>query len=293
MHLTMPACAILLTTSLSAIAGDAVNETLEAGGAVNVTVRRGEVTLVGWDQPRVAVTGTRDDRSKEFIFRREGDSIQVEDRLPGNVHGGDGTNIVIHLPSTNEVRVNLVSSDLRLENTRGRLRARTVSGDVLAENIGGDATINTVSGDVIADHDGEELQIEVISGDVKATSSAREVAVKSVSGDVNVQCRQALQHGDVSSVSGDVQLRCAPSDGSDLRLASISGDVIFTLSGGNATIRADAGPSGDISLSLRGETLRRENRGQGRHETLDLRVGSGDADVRVTTISGDISLRGG
>ncbi|MEZ5598505.1 MAG: hypothetical protein R3E84_19375 [Pseudomonadales bacterium] len=81
------------------------------------------------------------------------------------------------------------------------------------------------------------------------------MAAKSVSGDVNVQCRQALQHGDVSSVSGDAQLRCAPSDGSDLRLASISGDVIFTLSGGNATIRADAGPSGDISrLSLRGET---------------------------------------
>jgi len=278
----------------AARAGEPVDQTLDAAGLadVSIEVRRGKAVVQGWDEPRVRVTGTRDDRSEAFVFERTGDSIAIEDRIPDSARDGDGTNFTVHVPRAVRVRASLVSADLKISDVDGRARLRTVSGDIAATGLGGDAALHTVSGDVEIDHAGAELRVDSVSGDIDARANARDLDVETVSGDASVDNRAVLQRGRVSTVSGDVDLATALAGDADLSLESVSGDVTLTLRGGvDARIDADAGPGGEIENALAG-TVEREGRA-GSGESLTIRIGSGSGDVQAATVSGTIVINAG
>jgi hypothetical protein len=276
----------------AASAGEAVDRTLDASGAtdVSITVRRGAVEVLGADGGRVQVSGTLDDRSEGLVFEREGDSIEIEDRVPENLRSGEGTRLTVRVPKGVRVRAALVSAHLTVTGVDGGGRLHTVSGDIVATALGGDVSVGTVSGDIEIDHVGPELRVDAVSGDVVARARTTEVDVETVSGDASVDNEGTLRRGRMSTVSGDLDLATAFLADGDLSLDTVSGDVALTLRGPvDARIEVDAGPGGEIENGLDGRIVRQDRAGPG--ESLTLSLGKGSGEIEVSTVSGTVELR--
>lgn len=285
---TLAGSLVLVSGSLSA--GERVDQMIDAAaaGEVAVDVVRGAVTVVGWDEPAVRVDGTRDDKSVEFVFVREGDLVRIEDRLESRVGRGEGTRITVSVPRASRVRANHVSADFSLRDVDGGVRARTVSGGVYVAAGGGDLSIATVSGDITARHVGGEADFDSVSGDVEADVSTDRLEAESVSGDIAVRNGGVLRRGRLAAVSGDLTLTTALAVDGEVEIESTSGDIKVSLAGAvHARITA-ATHSGDIVNSL---SEAKVVRGRGPGEQLQTTIGDGGGLIQVNALSGDIEIR--
>ena len=276
----------------AASAGEAVDRALDASGVtdVSITVRRGAVEVLGGDATGVQVSGTLDDRSEAFVFERVGDSIEIEDRVPENLRGGEGTRLTVRVPTGVRVRAALVSAHLTVTGVDGGGRLHTVSGDIVAKALGGDVSVGTVSGDMEIEHAGPALRVAAVSGDVIARTQTTDVDVETVSGDASVDNEGTLRRGGMSTVSGDLDLVTAFAADGDLSLETVSGDIALTLRGAvDARIEVDAGPGGEIENGLDGRIVREDRAGPG--ESLTQSLGKGSGEIEASTVSGTVALR--
>jgi DUF4097 and DUF4098 domain-containing protein YvlB len=127
---------------------------------------------------------------------------------------------------------------------------------------------------------GCELRFEGVSADVSADGLRGEQRYQTVSGDLSAMAPRfaALQ---ANSVSGDVEIEGAFDAAGDHRLETVSGDVTIGLVGG-ATFDV-RGMSTDISCRLPHQL-------SGQAERRRLIVGDGAAQVRFSSMAGDLSV---
>ena len=282
--------AIAIVCSVGVQAGERIDRSIDVGasGEVTIDVRRGTVKVEGTDTQQVSVAGTRDDSSTAFVFERDGDAVRIEDRVPDHTRG-DGTDIVVKIPRSYELRVNLVSADLDVVDVVGRGRLSTVSGSIQGSTLG-NAALHTVSGDVKLAANGDELEVETVSGDIDARVAAKSLDAKTVSGDIDLDDHGPIGRARISTVSGDVRFATTLDGDADVTAASVSGDVTIALrSPIDARIRLDAGPGGSITNRLPGATAQPAKRGMS--ERLELTLGSGKGDLGLTTMSGTLTLK--
>lgn len=140
-------------------------------------------------------------------------------------------------------------------------------------------TIVTVSGDIyVADRIGN-LALRSTSGDILLKQCSGNTSISSISGDVEAaSCSETL---DIQTTSGEISVTADPQcDG--VRMASVSGDIDFRYPEDfNATLSWST-VSGDI-----------EHDGAAFAGARVIRLGSGGAPVRLSTVSGDITIRAG
>lgn len=275
-----------------AYAGEAINLSLDADakGEVTIDIVRGDVTVIGWEQNKVSVEGSRDDKSERFVFERSGNTIHIEDKLPNNVNRGEGTKITVKIPRNNSLRVELVSANLNVRDVAGRSDLSTVSGDLKLEKLGHDVDVESVSGNIELRGAGKEVDLESVSGDINAYITTERLHAESVSGDVKVRNEGTLRKGDFSSVSGDVSIEGALADDTDVEMESVSGNlVLFARGDVNARIEAETGPGGDITNELTNDVPdEAEFTGA---ESLDIKVGNGGGRIQASVVSGEIAFR--
>lgn len=125
-----------------------------------------------------------------------------------------------------------------------------------------------------------------VSGDVTVTGAEGDVRVSSVSGDVEA-LRLKASSVRATSVSGNVlvSVDALTGDGS-LHFTSVSGDVIAELP---KSLNADVSMR-TVSGSLDTEFPLTLN-GRMRRSSLEARIGQGGRELKVTTVSGDVTLR--
>jgi hypothetical protein len=176
---------------------------------------------------------------------------------------------VIKAPRRCSIRVNGVSSTVKVEGFDGEVTINTVSGEITLGTLNGSTRIHTVSGDVDGERLSGTLGADTVSGDVwLKKSSLGSVNGKSVSGDMQITTPLADGPYDFKSVSGDVRLTLPPETRCTGELHSLSGDLVsaFPTSGysgnhGSQTILVQGGGvkitlnsvSGDLSLDCDGE----------------------------------------
>jgi hypothetical protein len=213
----------------------------------------------------------------EYQLRVSRDSGSLDVEEPRNAQGGIAeavgrllgrpgrvdVEIEAEAPAGCELRFEGVSADVSADGLRGEQRYQTVSGDLLLTNVAGELRINGVSADV------------TVRG--AAVLALRNNAV---SGDLSAMAPRfaALQ---ANSVSGDVEIEGAFDAAGDHRLETVSGDVTIGLVGG-ATFDV-RGMSTDISCRLPHQL-------SGQAERRRLMVGDGAAQVRFSSMSGDLSV---
>jgi len=250
-------CALFLIAlwTLPAAARDTIDRIIEAdpAGEISISVTNGTVRVIGWDEPKVKIQGSRTGEAGEFSVDKSENSIYIEDSAYD--HGGPAaeTDLTIHVPRNSTVDVEIISGSLEISGIKGEIEAAAVSGDV---------------------------NVEADSG---------RISLESVSGDVKVKNAGALTRGSFTSVSGDVIIDGALADGADVGLESVSGNITLSIHGEvNARVRAETGPGGEIKNGLDGKQPERER--YSGSESMTLRLGNSSADVSASVVTGTITL---
>ncbi|MCI0338747.1 MAG: DUF4097 domain-containing protein [Acidobacteria bacterium] len=243
--------------SLTAFAQDFQrNYRIGSGGTVNIQNVSGDVTVTGYNGDTITVTGFKEGRDRDEVSiedRSSGNSVDVRVRYPENCNCEASVRFEVKVPSEISYRYNSVSSvsgNVKVSNTNGDLRAKSVSGDVTVKSAIGLVDAASVSGDVSV-------------GEVNGTVSS-----KSVSGNVEVEIRslEGAESMDFASVSGSVRVKLPGNLDADVKMSTMSGDLRT-----------------DFPL-----TIEEAKHGPGRRASG--RIGSGSRSLKLSSVSGSVSL---
>ncbi|HWO02051.1 MAG TPA: DUF4097 family beta strand repeat-containing protein [Blastocatellia bacterium] len=129
--------------------------------------------------------------------------------------------------------------------------------------------ISSVSGDVEISSVSGRVQASAVSGDVKVKNVSGAVSASSVSGDVEVFVDRLEAASDMkfSSVSGDVSVNLPSSLDADVELSSLSGSI-----------------KTDFPIEVKTEKYGSRTSARGK-------LGDGSARLKMSSVSGDLSLR--
>jgi DUF4097 and DUF4098 domain-containing protein YvlB len=216
--------------------------------------------------------------------------------------------------TSGDVQISAIDGDAMIYGTSGDLRVRRIGGSSLLELTSGDVEITDVarqvevklsSGSAFIDGAGEGLLLAATSGNVQAYNIGGNAEVKLVSGDLTlVDCEGDLNSvsssGDmvikniggsinVNSSSGDVEIYLTPAEMRKYNLSTCSGDVdVFYLNHLDLGFLLDVNT---MSGAIEGDMEIRLDKVSRRH--LKGVVGSGKAELVITTASGDVSINQG
>lgn len=285
-----PIIGLLVLAAATAHAGEAVDKTLDvkANGLVRIENVRGEISVDGWERDQVQVVGTLDDRAKALTFETVGATTTVRVETPDNLNRGEGSKLVIHVPQTSRVRVELVSAQLRLTNLKGGVDAKTVSGDIEAADVGDRIELATISGDITLGHGVGPTSFSSVSGDIKADAETSEIKIQTVSGGARVTSSARVQELTMHSVSGDLEVSANLADGAHVKGSTTSGDIRLAINpDAGVVVEMKSTAGGGIRNTL---THDRPSRDIGGSASLDLTLGNGQGGVELSTVSGRLEL---
>ena len=176
----------------------------------------------------------------------------------------------------------LTSGDLTLvqSGTSRQIELSSTSGEICATLEDGKTLIlNSTSGTIDLKQTGttDKVKLTTTSGQIQLVlEEATALDITSTSGDIRVE-GEAVEKAEIGSTSGTISLDLAAFQ--DLRISATSGDVTLALPskpGFGAEIETSSG-SFDSAIALK-------------REGGDYSCGSGHADLRISTTSGDIRL---
>ena len=282
----------VLLFSLNAMAAEKVDQVLDvvADGKVEISNVRGDIDIEGWDKAQVHVKGRLDEITESFIFKTEGKVTHIKVKLPQNtrMRGHSGSKLKIFVPSQSNVVFQGVATDVSIKDVSGGVDVTSVSGNVALQQIAKHVYVNNVSGDLDFNGVKGALEVSTVSGNVKAIVMSRDIQVSAVSADVNVKTEE-VENLKVSTVSGDAKVKGQLAENGNVRMSCVNGEATFDFVGDvDADVNLQTGPGGDIYNKL---TSHEPKTSFIQDKQLRFTVGKGQGSVKMTTVSGSISVK--
>jgi|HubBroStandDraft_6_1064221.scaffolds.fasta_scaffold141917_2 DUF4097 and DUF4098 domain-containing protein YvlB len=249
---------LLLSISVLASAQDFQRSyPVSSGGSINIKNVSGNITITGSNTAEVTVSGFKEGRDAALISVEDsstGNAVNVSAKYPRNCHCNASINFEVSVPqgvNLNFGNISTASGDVKVQNVTGNVNVRSASGNVTVQQAVGRIVATSASGDV---------SVTDIEGSVSARTASGNVEARmnSISGSDSME---------FSSASGDVRV-WAPQ--------TLDADVTLTTSSGSMET--------DFALQLEGHES-----GPGR--SAHGRVGSGSRSLRISTASGNVSLK--
>jgi DUF4097 and DUF4098 domain-containing protein YvlB len=222
--------------------------------------------------PAEQVTVSIDGSSDEYLVEQRGDLITVKPQR-GRLRRFSSADLHLEVPQTAAVALSCTSGDVFVNASVRDLEVGTASGDMRIGDVERSATLRSASGDVTIERVGERLDLTTASGDVRVGTVTRDVSINSASGDLTVD--EVGEKADLKTASGNIDVRRFL--GTDLTGRTLSGDVRIGL-----PARRDL--EVDIQ-TLSGSLRNRLPAGDGSEPERSVVL-------RITTVSGDVTLRG-
>jgi DUF4097 and DUF4098 domain-containing protein YvlB len=282
---------ILISLMASTAFAKDVNRTVDAAkdGHVEVSNISGEITIEGWNQNKVEVTGTIGRDVEELIVERDGDEVLIKVKLPRGSSSASDADLHIKVPEGSSINVGTVSADIDVTNVNGEQSLHTVSGNLTTESRGEDVSAESVSGDVdvSGDNSDNEVEANTVSGDVTIKGVAGEVVGESVSGDVEV-VGGSFDRADLNTVNGEINFVGALRKGGRLSIETVNGSVDVEFIG-DVSARIDIETfNGSIRNCFGPEAERTSKYAPGWE--LEFNEGDGDGRVEISTMNGRVTL---
>ena len=144
--------------------------------------------------------------------------------------------------------------------------------------------VKTQSGDLkVASVNGATLKFETQSGNLKVKkSNFSKVDGSSVSGDLRIQ--GYAQNMDLKTVSGEVRIQ-SENKSPQLLASTTSGDISIDFSEPPNSKLSFESNSGEISVNTEGKVV------EERKKDHVFKLGNGDGDIKLKTVSGDAKVR--
>lgn len=285
------ALAILLAvTAAPVVAAEEVDLKGEAAadGTVLIENIAGSIVVKGWDRDEITVTGTLGDDVERLDFDtgRKSRIKVVYPRKSKNIR--EGADLEIMVPAGSSLEIECISADIMITDVRGEIEASAISGEVKIEGECEELEAESISGDVEVIGGAPEMQLGSISGSVKAQGGRAEVEAETVSGDIDLDF-DVFENLSVGSVAGSATVRGALHEDASVDIELHSGNLILVLP---ADVSADFGIetfSGDIEDAWGNQAQKVSKYAPGKE--LEFSTGAGEARVRISTFSGNVTIR--
>lgn len=280
----------LLATAVPAHAED-VDRTIDAAadGHVRISNTSGSVTVDGWSNSAVEVTGELGRNVEELILERDGDLVTVKVKVPRKSSRGIESEIHVRVPEGSSINVGTISADVEVTKVRGDQKLESVSGNIDTETVDADVSVEVVSGDIEVRGEGEDAETRAgaVSGDISLIRVAGEVAGGTVTGDLIVE-EGSFDRVKVHSVNGDILFHSELRKGGKLFAEAVNGDIELEFTD-DVSGRFDFDTlNGEIDNCFGPEPKRTSKYTPG--WVLRFQEGNGDGTVSASTVNGDIEI---
>lgn len=292
----------IMVASLALAAGAARASTFheqvaaDPRGEVDVSNVSGSIIISGWDRPEVSVTADLpSDSQRVKVITGQGHTrvcVSYGDSNGCNSTGWSGdrgsVRLEIQVPRQSELDVSAVSADINSRSVSGTQRLQTVSGDINAELGSGDDEVNSVSGTVILQGSGQDgtLHAASVSGDLRVMNVAGQLEARTVNGTLTAELSPARLVR-LNTTSGDIALSAKLASGGTVETETVSGDQKLGVAAAAGYSYEAKTFSGDITNCF-GQRSERSEYGPG--DRLEGTRGGGAGQVRIQSMSGDVSL---
>jgi hypothetical protein len=269
---------------------------LKSGGSLSVENFNGSIEILGWDQDKVEINGTKYASSKSLLdslkveTSADLNSVRVHSSRPDWTRGNLGVRYTIRVPrkvrldaieSTNgAIRIEDVEGVARLRSTNGHIRslhqrgeldARTTNGGIEIEGLEGNASVHTSNGTIRA---------EVRHGNFDASTSNGGIHARLIDPPTDRTVKAGTSNGHVELEFQGTKLP-------DVRASSSNSGIVVRLpESASARIQATTthgSVTSDFDLLSRGGGKHRE------HE-LDGTIGSGGPLIDISTTNGSVKI---
>ena len=284
--------AVALATSAT-WAGESVDVTKSASATPAVAIENlaGSVKVTGWNRDEIKVSGVLGDDTDGLDFSGGNDSFDIEVEIPdsyGRRHRDLDSDLEIWLPAGSSLDIETVSASIRVSGVNGQLELESVSGEVTVDGAPTSADVETVSGKIELSGSGTLAIAESVSGRIELSGVAGRVEAATVSGSIRIEASD-IEQGEFEAVSGSVRFTGALSPSARLSAESHSGSVVLNLPADTSARFQVETFSGSINNGFGGGEAERTSR-YAPGKRLDFTIGSGDAQVRVESFSGSVTL---
>ena len=279
---------MIVTTVLEASEID-LSRNVQEDGLIKIEILRGEISIEGWSEARVQVKGDLDELAEGLRFEVRDGVTEIEVEMPGrNVSWGDGSDLIIYVPTLSRVAVKAVATDIEVSDVFGGMQLRSISGDITLENGRERISLKTVSGSISATKTTGKLQANSASGDIEVAAHEGDIGIETLSGDIEIEAR-SVRHLTGASISGDVTVEAVFEQDVTAKLTSVSGSISVSLDGPLDFVFQANSNSGNIDNRLSADEVVKEYG----MRSLQGRVGNGAGSLTVRSVSGEIDLEGG
>ncbi len=317
--------AALLLHAAGALAGDPIDETrdVSADAMIDIEVTNAVVTIIGWDENRFHVAGEISTRADGYELREVAGGIRFREEIErgrwngcgGGWNSGCGgnqdlTTIEIHVPRNSRVRleglnaevsaeglngstdIETVNGEVVVTGLQGSVKVETTNGDIDASNLNGRVTLETVNGTIDDEGSaGTRMSLTTVNGDINSNTASPSVSVESTNGDIEIEAA-ALDRLDASTTNGRLEISATMNPQAQIDMTSVGGRIELTLPATtSANFDVSTSVGGRITNHLSDDVPERKSRYVNSSE-LDFTLNGGGGEVDISTVHGNITLRG-
>jgi hypothetical protein len=288
--------------------GQQVERTAAASPQVIVSActLSGSFTVRGWDRNEVRV---RVSDGVEFeLTRIDANQSQPASELKLTTKGRRATSgpsclmsadVEMDVPRAGGVKLQTTSGEVTVTEI-GSVKASSTSGRITITRMHGETNANTVGGDLSVRDSSGSFKLHSTSGEIDArelrpAASTDNISVSSVSGEV-VLTQVKHQRVDVNSVSGETTYAGALVSGGRYDFQNLSGEVRLLIPAASSfrltgTVGENVRISSDFELNYGDKQHVTGVGNPGVPRRLSATIGSGDAAVRVTSLTGTLQIK--
>lgn len=282
----------LLAATLPAFAGTPIDKTVAAAtnGKVEVSSVAGSIRITAWNRDQIHIGGTLSRDAQQLAIEKTANGVSIRVVLPHSTFGNvEGSHLVIQLPAASQLEVHTVSADIDAGGLDGSVRLESVSGNVALVSKSANIYANAISGDVGVTGSAPNAKIDAhsISGKLRIEQVNGNLRAGSTSGDIQLAGENRLQGAKIETTSGDLRFAATLSPDGDYEFHSVSGNVVLSLPTVPSATFDVASFSGGIDTNFGPKPRRTSEFTPGK----EWHYGSGNADIRIRTLSGDIRIR--
>lgn len=285
----------LLVAVRPAFAGTPIDKTVAAtaNGRVQVSSVAGSITVKAWNRNEIHISGTLSRNAERLAVENTSGGVSIRVVLPEHTSGNmEGSDLVIQVPAASRLEVHTVSADIDADGLSGSsVRLESVSGSVELVSRAANIYATAISGDVGVTGSAPNATIDArsISGEVRIQKVNGNLRAGSTSGDIELVGENNLQGAKLDTTSGDVRFAAELGGNGDYEFHSVSGNVVLSLPRIPAATFDASSFSGDIATDFGPKPQRTSEFAPGK--AWHYQSGSGNADIRIRTLSGDIQIR--
>jgi len=283
----------LLAATLPAFAGTPLDKTVAAtaNGHVQVSSVAGSIKVTAWNRNEIHIGGTLSRDAERLAVEKTGTGVSIQVVLPQHTSGNmEGSHLIIQLPAASQLEVHTVSADIDASGLDGPVRLESVSGNVALVSKSANIYANSISGDIGVTGSAPNATIDAhsISGKVGIEKVTGSLRAGTTSGDMQLTGENRLQGAKLDTTSGDIRFAAALGAGGDYEFHAVSGNVALSLPAVPSATFDVSSFSGGIDTNFGPKPRRTSEFTPGKE--WHYQSGSGKADIRIRTLSGDIRI---